>query len=403
MDAASDQTMFAHHRLSCVSAMLACLAFPACRSSRLGPDPAPRQALEQAWRARCQRLTTDLRRAGARSITVGGPGLPDPGPQRVLLTLLEHDDELQRFVLRDGRVRRLASRPLRPLQRLVIQTRDELEHGALRPGFPRLARLLARLHRQLLEGVPLRGARELVVAPDGMSWLIPFHALVTRTGPAPRFLVEQTAVSYAACSCCSERHPDHAVVLAPRYGHDPRHLAAVPREIAAVTRRFPRRTTVHQGDDATETRLLQALADPHALVHFAGHGLADLEPGSTPTLVLADNRPPNTLARLTRRPVAAELVVLAACTTAFPARFRDDRLLWTRTSPVVGLLLSGADQVVGASWLVKDRLSAEQMDLFYRQLDRGPAQAMRHSYRELIRRLTSPHPRLWAAYALYRR
>lgn len=372
-------------------------------ASRFRKARDPGQALALAHRIRCLRMARRLRQAGARTWPSGPVRLPRLAGDQARLTLLTLDGRVHRFLSFAGGVRRLPARDLSHLQTLIIKTRDELEHGALEPSFPRLARLLARLHHQLLGGAQLGRTRQLVVAADGMTRLVPFHALVSGQNEGrPRFVADDLAVSYAVCPGLSPPAglSGRAFVIVPSYAPQRTHLAAVAQEIAAVSRRFPQRTTIHRGGDATLARLLAALGQPGAVVHFAGHGLADLQPGTTPELLLSEDQPPATLARLTRRPVRAGLVVLAACTTAFPALFRDGKRRVAPTGPVEGLLAAGAGAVIASSWNVKDRLSAQQMQVFYQRL--GPQdRAMSTSYRELMRRLTSPHPRFWAGYALY--
>jgi CHAT domain-containing protein len=183
----------------------------------------------------------------------------------------------------------------------------------------------------------------------------------------------------------------------PHYGG--KGLVGARREVEGIRIRYPE-GRVWEGERATAARMVEALNAPGVL-HFVGHGLADLQPGTMPELLFGEKQAPLTLAALTRRPIRSRLVVLAACTAAFPALFRDGKRLWARTGPVEALLARGAGAVVASSWLVKDKLSAEQMKLFYDKLDRGPAAALTHSYRELIRRMHPPHPRFWAGYSVY--
>jgi hypothetical protein len=61
-----------------------------------------------------------------------------------------------------------------------------------------------------------------------------------------------------------------------------------------------------------------------------------------------------------------------------------------------------AARVVAASWSVKDRQSALQMQIFYRELGRvGPAAALARAQRRARAGIEPPHPRFWAFYAVY--
>jgi len=365
-------------------------------------DPGPRDRLLALERGRCLALERRLRAARARIHALGPPALPRLGRDRALLGLYPEKGRILRFWVRGEAVRALPSRDLRQAESLVIAARDEIEHGGLDPALGKLSSLLSRLRRELLGGADLKGIRSLVVAADGLLRIAPVHALVTgRAKDRPRFLIEELELAYSACLGLPERAAKigGAAVIAPRYagGHVP---AGVEQEIAGIERAYPDR--VQTVREARPADLLAALGRDEA-VCFAGHGLADLAPGTTPELLFAEGDPPLTLSRLSARPVHAPLVALSACATAFPARFRDGERLWARTGPVEALLGAGAGGVIAASWIVKGRLSARQMSTLHRELARGraPARALARSQRDLIRRLELAHPRFWAGYALY--
>ena len=363
-------------------------------------------SFQQGEARRCQALVNRLQMAGATLPPPDFGQLPRPGSGTVLLVFHVEGHSVHRYLARGSRINRLAPLSLRATEALIIKTRDELEHGQLETPMITLPGLLRRLHTHLLKGARrlLKGATRLVVGPDRMLSLVPFHALVTSKPSARlRFLAQDLEVSYCPCLLSNQVAPGNRVapsrvtVVVPHYGGAG--LEGAGREVEGIRIRYPE-ARVLEGEQATAARMVEALRAP-GVVHFMGHGLADLAPGTVPELLFGERQAPLTLAALTRAPVRSRLVVLAACTAGYPARFRDGKRLWARTGPVEALWARGAHAVVAASWLVKDRLSAAQMRMFYDRLDRGPGAALTHSYRELIRRMHPPHPRFWAGYALY--
>jgi hypothetical protein len=365
----------------------------------------PRLALELAEALKCRALRSRLRALNARPHDLGGPlnrvPLPDLAPDQALLSLYVEGDAIHRYLARAKRVHALPRLDRPRFEALVIKTRDELEHGDLSPqGMAKLVRLLSRLYGEIFDNARshLAGVRRLLVLPDGMAVLVPVHALVEERSSRPRFVAESTEVVYAPCLALA-RHPGRprrATIFVPSYGGGHRPATALA-EARAVARRFSR-ASLH----ASPARFVAALSQPGTAVHFAGHGLADLEPGTTPELLFAEDQPALGLAQLTARRVRSPLVVLAACGAAHAARFRDGQRRWSRTTPVEALLAAGASTVIAAAWSVKDRQSLAQMELFYANLARqGPAAAMGQAYRHAIARLRPPHPRFWAFYAVH--
>jgi hypothetical protein len=417
------------------------LLLGACRPRAAPPRPEPelrrqqaalvargehRAAREVAEAIKCRRVQALLAGAGVapRSAQLDRVALPRLEEQEALLALYAASGKLQRTLVRGAPSGASQVRPLPPvdlatLEPLLIKARDELEHGELSAAVaasrgaasppPRrdvkLFELLARLHALLLgdAGDALRGARRLLVLPDGLTLFVPFHALVTSRPPSsPRFLIQDLAVAYAPCLGLvrESTRPSRAEIVVPTYRRDAPDLLGPQAEARLVARHLP--SSLSAGAEATPQRLEDALASPHSAVHFAGHGLADLTPGSPPQLLFPASQRSVTLHSATVRPARASLVVLASCTAAYAARFRDGQRRLALPSLVEALLDAGARRVVAASWAVKDRQSAEQMAVFYARLRGEPvADALAAAQRQAIDRIRPPHPRFWAFYAVY--
>ena len=373
--------------------------------------PTAAQALLAGERLKYARLAVRLKRFGAQARRPAA-ALPTLAADTALLSFVVHGGKLHRFVSLAGQTRRLRPLPLGSVEALVIGARDAIEYGPLLEVAP----LWKRLHRAyrglLLAAQPeLDRARRLLVASDGLLDVLPLHALVLEVpakGEAPRFVLQRWEIAYTPSALLIRGGPlelQHAVLLAPAYGRRRarRALAGALAESKAIEAAFSGAALqVRRAAAATPKALLAALHRRRAAVHFAGHGLADLRPGSPPELLFPDVDPGVTVGQLGSSPVAAELVVLASCTGAYAARFRNDERRVAETNPTEALLAAGARTVIAASWSVKDKQSAVQLATFYRQLrKRGPCASLAAAQRERIARLRPPHPRFWAFYACY--
>lgn len=385
------------------AALAAAQAFASART--------PSEALLAGERLKGVRLAARLKRFGAqaRRLPAALPALPTA---TVLLSFVVDGGQLHRFVRRAGQTRRLAPLPLRKVETIVIGARDAIEYGPLLDVAPLWKRLHRAYETLFAAAQPeLDRARRLLIASDGLLNVLPLHALVlteTARGGAPRFAIDRWEIAYTPCALLGREGLlalHHAVLLAPAYGRkgERRELAGALAESQAMATAFegPQLQELRAAA-ATPKQLLAALRRPQTAVHFAGHGLADLRPGSPPELIFPDIDPGVTVGQLAHEKVAAELVVLASCTGAYAARFRDDQRLVAETNPAEALLAAGARTVIAASWSVKDKQSAVQLGTFYRQLrKRGPCAALAAAQRERVARLRPPHPRFWAFYACY--
>ena len=371
----------------------------------------PVAALEIAEAIKCSLLRERLIVAGARVHALPGRpqrvALPTLGVGEAVLSFFQHDGWLHRYLARNNGVKSLEPKAIREVDPLILSARDELEFGDLDGG--RSDHLLARLHQLIMADVEIHisNITRLLVLPDGLLRFIPVHAL--SDGDAS--LAQRMAVVYAPCLALARKRPvgsswrplaSPSVVLAPIYaGDDKTHLQGARDEAQMVLHSVSRARLV-QGPSGGAMILERALMKRHALVHFSGHGLADLSPESTPELLFSDGQRPATVRSVTHQAAKASLVVLSSCATAYVARFRDGQRLSAPVNFPEALLAAGAESVVAASWSIKDRWSARQMKTFYSALQRhDPVEAMSQTYQQGISQLSPPHPRFWAAYAIY--
>ncbi|PID38883.1 MAG: hypothetical protein CSB49_03240 [Proteobacteria bacterium] len=364
-------------------------------------------------RLKCARMRERLVAAGAQVRLPTTFRLPALKSDTALISFVQHRRKLYRFVRWRGRTRRLRALPLANVDPLLIGLRDELEFGKL--DMRTLQVYLGRAYDRLLADAVPPKAKRLLFAPDGLARFVPLHALLARASgsrgaTARQFVVSRAAIAYLPCAALavgSSRPLSTLTLIAPSYGRGRarKPLAGAHEELKAImkqARRLGLPAARYVGTEATPKRLLAALEARGRLVHFAGHGLADLRPGSPPELIFPGRDEGLSVQLLTRSPARASMAVLASCAGAYVARFRDDQRLLAKVNLAEALLGAGTGTVIAASWSVKDRQSAAQMRLFYRDLQRlGAARALAAAQRERIARLRPPHPRFWAFYAVY--
>jgi CHAT domain-containing protein len=139
------------------------------------------------------------------------------------------------------------------------------------------------------------------------------------------------------------------------------------------------------------------------IVHFAAHGVIDLEHPELSGIALSmvDERGRSrdgflSAYEIYRLRLSADLVVLSACETALGREVRGEG--------VVGLTRAffhaGARRVLVSLWKVEDQATAELMREFYVGLSSGlpPAEALRRAQDALRQKRQAPH--YWAGFVL---
>ncbi|MGQ0722023.1 MAG: CHAT domain-containing protein, partial [Candidatus Eiseniibacteriota bacterium] len=267
------------------------------------------------------------------------------------------------------------------------------------------------------------GVRRWIVVPDGVLSPFPLDVLLTSSGAARCFLVEEIAVSYVSSASVlaelSERSATpHARVLALAASEPERHptgplrevyedqglelreLPATRSEAVELVRRAGRGRGVVV---ATEGQLGAQPLDRFGVLHFAAHALSSHEAPERSALVLATEPGGKgdgflQSREIARLPLQAELVVLASCQSA-----RGRPLLGEgELSLARAFFVAGARSVVATWGDVEDRSTARLMSAFYRRLSAGDSKvdALRGAKLELLAAEGRGSPWVWAPYVL---
>jgi CHAT domain-containing protein len=144
----------------------------------------------------------------------------------------------------------------------------------------------------------------------------------------------------------------------------------------------------------------------YRIVHFATHGVLDLEhpelSGIVLSLVNEKGQPQDGYLRLHdiyNLNLPAELVVLSACQTGVGKQVKGEGLMaLTR-----GFMYAGARSVVASLWKVDDAATAELMAEFYQQMFTNklkPAAALSAAQRKLAQQKRWQSPYYWAGFFL---
>lgn len=373
----------------------------------------------------------------------------DLAPGHLLVTYFAADDALWLFVVSNPvgmswrRVPNVGRRELdnhvRRYRALTTQVRGDRNRWRIdswaAPEWKELRDVTDWLYRALLAPIEseLKAARHLVVAPTGLLFYLPFHALgpYDSASGTVRFVVEDVAVSYVTTAnlrqiTSEQRTARPRTVLAlgnPPYRHERpalRQLDYAEKEVDAIRSIFGSRGMALSGDRATLANLKTHLSDGYhsgssipaptggdggpqrfGILHLATHGVID--PASPADSWLAfEGR-----SRLRAREVSAlnlsgiHLVTLSACETGIA----EDRPGTELMSLGRFFSAAGVPSVVVSLWQVDDIATQELMVKFYRGLDAehgalDKAQALRDAQRTLLANPAMRHPFYWAGLIL---
>ena len=363
----------------------------------------PVSGLDYAERARGR----DLLDAGGllrepRARPLGALEIAARLPRRVaLIYYCVLDDSLFEWVVREGQVR-FVRVPVTSERLTTLSGR--YRRRLLEAGVSRLPRetISRDLHDVLIRPLLpyVSSGDSLVFLPDGILHSIPFAAL--EDSRTHRYLVEDHAVSIApsgtvflrACQRgrAFSKERELAALFVGGARVDPESAADLPglpqsvREVEEASANY-RHATILAGEEATPSRFREA-GRRSAIIHFAGHAIADADYPDLSRLVMArgrDGSPGDLFAReiygieLPR----TRLVVLSACGAANGPISRGEGPM----SLARPFLAAGVPDVVASLWRADDGASRRLLVEFHRGIGRGesPAESLREAQLALLK------------------
>jgi CHAT domain-containing protein len=257
--------------------------------------------------------------------------------------------------------------------------------------------ILRRLWSALLSSVAPHLAPDggdLLVVPHGMLHAVPFHALMGPDGPVGHRWTVTVAPSYAVAAQLQANPWAHRTGRALVIGVPDEAAPAVADEARSVAAALPGAELL-LGGSATSENLVAGLSRPVDVLHLACHGIHRALNPMFSALKLSDRW-------LTAREVATlsvpgALVVLSACESGRQSadRHREETIGLARS-----FVAAGASGVIVSQWLANDRVTAELMTRFYRELGgRPPGAALRAA--QISVAVDHPHPADWAPFVIH--
>jgi CHAT domain-containing protein len=379
-------------------------------------------------------------RGEAQTMTLAQVAEQLPDRESALLEYLVTDEKTYLFVLTKGTRVPLETK----VYTLAVTAKDLTAQAerfrqliSTREPFQQLAR---QLYDSILRPAEaqLRGRTNLVIAPDGPLWNLPFQAL--QNGPE-RFLLEDAAVSYAP-SLTALREMQRArqkrlksgtqegstllaignptvnaqtverAELVLRSGGKLESLVEAEREVAALGELYgARMSRVYTGAQASE-EAVKAEAEKYRVLQLATHGvLNDVSPMYS-YLVFSQAGVKNTEDGLLEAwemmnlNLNADLVVLSACETARGRISSGEGVIGMSWA----LFVAGSPTTVVSQWKVSSDSTAELMLDFHRNLKGRSAEAKQpmtkaHAMRQAALKLMKKggayrHPFYWAAFVV---
>jgi CHAT domain-containing protein/tetratricopeptide (TPR) repeat protein len=183
-------------------------------------------------------------------------------------------------------------------------------------------------------------------------------------------------------------------------------LSGTRREAEAILNLVPPASRLIATDfDASRNTAMNPSLGHFRIVHFATHGLIDLEHPALSGLILSQvdrtGAPQNGLLQLqdvyNLNLSRTQLVVLSACRTGLGKEIKGEGLLGLTR----GFMYAGASTVVASLWKVDDEATSEMMERFYRgMLEDGltPAAALHRAKQEMWQNPRYREPFFWAAF-----
>jgi CHAT domain-containing protein len=277
---------------------------------------------------------------------------------------------------------------------------------------------LAGLERMLLDPLELpKGAKRLLVSPDGPLCYVPFPLLLERRDPDLEVACLPSGTTLGLLAEERERTGTHVVAVGdPDYtieheGHSLQvYAGGVALEPLPATRDEVRSITGKDdlrllGSYATVGGLAEAAASRARwnVLHIACHGLIDPRTPTLSALALTPDAHDDgflTALEVYGMSLPADLVVLSGCNTG--------RGRFAKGEGIVGLMrafmCAGSPRIVVSLWKVDDAATQALMTRFHR-LWRGEglptALALRRAQQEIRRDPRWMHPRYWGAWVLW--
>ena len=310
------------------------------------------------------------------------------------------------------------------VEKLLVQLRHP------RNALGRASRLVQSIRNRLPAQVhqAVANADEILIQPDRELHALPFSLLWLETGTteAPKSFRRILSASTMARPEKPASEPSMLVLADPGWS-DPDESDSLYPESSLLGRLLRDSSLARLPGTRTEADAIAALGNNtlrvqlktgpfasrdfiingglhgYSHLHFATHGLVDIEYPELSALLLASESGagpaflrPHDISRLN---LNAELVVLSGCDTGYGRVFAGSGAF----SLARPFLLAGADQVLASLWKVDDHRAAQFMQRFYQYLlveSNKPADALALTKHWMQQQPGNNHPYFWSGFTL---
>lgn len=385
-----------------------------------------------ALRLRIDRIETRLQQSHKMAEWPPGPDLDEVSQSlstgQLLLSFYELPDRLLLWAVTSSQSRFLEIQDVPALREDIRQLLHRLRSPRQALG------AIDQLSRSLGErifgpvGDMMTGAESLIIQPHGELHALPFAILIHEDRVLiDRFSLRLALTARTQAHSTSAEETDRLLVIAdPEWEASTLGNPTVPGE--SLMGRLMRGNAVSQlPGTAREAESLRSLSGPrmevslrtgprasrqfleegglagYSMVHFATHGLLDLNYPALSALLLADGRAPGPAflraGDIAALDLEAELVVLSGCETGRgPVAAGEGALSLARP-----FLVAGSREVMSTMWKIDDARTAGLMAAFYRHMLReesSAAEALAAAQRQMQDDRATSHPFYWAGFSV---
>ncbi|WP_108808896.1 CHAT domain-containing protein [Aquimarina spinulae] len=241
--------------------------------------------------------------------------------------------------------------------------------------------------------------KHLIIIPDGTLQYIPFESLVIDKN-SNRYLIEDNEISYGYSmsflqhNATVKRKPSmNLVAFAPvTFAHsDLDDITNSINEINAIDDYISLSSYIEK--EASKQNFLSKIEN-HKIIHLATHA------NFSDNLQIAFNDTSLEYHELYTSRNQAELVVLSACNTSLGKIAKGEGVM----SLARGFFYAGTNTVISSLWSANDKSTAQIMESFYSNLDKGQtkSKALHNAKIEYINStsLSDASPHYWATFVL---
>ena len=241
--------------------------------------------------------------------------------------------------------------------------------------------------------------KHLVIIPDGTLQYIPFESLIVDKN-TNRYLIEDNEVSYAYSMSFLEHNAtvkrassQDLVSFAPiNFTHDDlEDISNSSNEIVGITKSIL--GDRYSEEEASKQNFLSNTED-YKIIHLATHA------NFSDNLQIAFHDTNLEYHELYTSRNQAELVVLSACNTSLGEIAEGEGVM----SLARGFFYAGANTVVSSLWNANDKSTAQIMESFYDNLEKGQtkSKALHHAKINYLKSasLSDASPHYWATFVL---